>query len=104
MGVEAAFPRRSEQTSFRVLAWSDGPPWVVADRAYARAPLFSYRADHRHVTMTLALPPTRARGIRVEVPPLVIRGRKQAFDLPPDYWGWRQWGVHEIAVFGPPSK
>jgi hypothetical protein len=84
-----------------VHAWTDGTSWVVADREFARAPLFSYRADHRRVTMFLPLPPTRARGIRIEVPPLVAPGRKPPFDLPMDYWHWRRWGVHEIGAFAP---
>lgn len=90
------YPRR-----WRVHAWTDGTSWVVADREFARAPLFSYRADHRRVTMFLPLPPTRARGIRIEVPPLVAPGRKPPFDLPMDYWHWRRWGVHEIGAFAP---
>jgi hypothetical protein len=90
------YPRR-----WRVLAWSDGKPWVVAERAFAEAPLVSYRADHGRVTLLLPLPPTRARGIRVEVPPLIQPGRKPPFDLAMDYWGWRRWGVHELAAFAP---
>jgi hypothetical protein len=86
---------------WRVVAWSDGPARIVAERDFAGAPLFSYRADHRRVTMLLPLPPTRARGVRIEVPPLIIPGRKPPFDFPMDYWGWRLWGVHEIAAFGP---
>jgi hypothetical protein len=91
------YPRR-----WRVHAWTPERSWVVADRIFAPAPLFSYRADHRHVTMDLALPPTRARGIRVEVPPLLVAGRRPPFDVPPDYWGWRRWGVHELEVLAPP--
>jgi hypothetical protein len=90
------YPRR-----LRIVAWVAGGSWVVAERHFARAPLESYRADHRRVTMLVSLPRTRARGLRVEVPALVTPGRTPPFDVPPDFWGWRKWGVHEIAAFGP---
>ena len=90
------YPRR-----LRILAWADGKSWVAAEEPFAPAPLDSYRADHHRVTMLVPLPPTRTRGLRLEVPPLVTRGRKPPFDVPADFWGWRRWGVHEIAAFGP---
>jgi hypothetical protein len=90
------YPRR-----LRVIAWTNEKSWVVAEQAVTRAPLRSYRADHRRVTMLVRLPRMRARGLRIEVPPLVAPGTRPPFNLPQDFWLWRRWGVHEIAAFGP---
>lgn len=95
-GHYGEYPRR-----LRVLAWASGKSWVVAERRFVRAPLSTYRADHHRVTMLVPLPRTRARGLRIEVPALVTPGRKPPFDVPADFWGWRRWGVHEVAAFGP---
>jgi hypothetical protein len=85
--------------AWRVLAWRDGPPAPLAARRFAPAPLVSYRADHHRIVLDLPLPRTRARGVRVEVPPLARTGRPPPFDVPADYWGWRRWGVHELSAF-----
>jgi hypothetical protein len=88
------YPRR-----LRIVAWAEGKSWVAAEEAFAPAPLESYRADHHRVTMLVPLPPTRVRSLRIEVPALVAPGRKPPFDVPAEFWGWRRWGVHEIAAY-----
>ena len=88
------YPRR-----WRVLAREGERQWVVAAPRYPPAPLASYRADPHRVVFDLALPTTRARGIRIEVSALRLPGRKPPFEVPPEYWGWRRWGIHELHVY-----
>jgi hypothetical protein len=77
--------------------WCDGR--LVAARRYAPAPLLSYRVDHRRVAMDLALPPSRGRVLRIEVPPLRLPTRPGASQVPPEHWHWGRWGIHELRLF-----
>jgi len=85
--------------AWRVIAREGEREWTVAARGRVPAPLVSYRADPDHVVLPLTLPRTRARAIRIELPPLRVASRRPPFDLDPEYWGWSRWGIHELRVW-----
>jgi hypothetical protein len=85
--------------AWRIVASDGRREWLVAARRYAPAPLVSYRRDHRRVAVNLALPRTRARWLRIEVPPLKLPGRRPGFAVPPEHWGFTRWGVHELRIY-----
>jgi F5/8 type C domain-containing protein len=89
--------------AWRVLAGDGTERRAVAARRFPPAPLASYRADRHRVVVDLLLPPTRARLVRIEVPPLALPGRTPPFDVPMEYWLWSRWGIHELRAYAPRS-
>jgi hypothetical protein len=85
--------------AWRVRARDGEREWVVAARRHAPAPLVSYRVDNRHVIVDLPLPPTTARALRIEVPPLRDPSRPPPFDLAADHRQWSRWGIHELRLY-----
>ena len=84
--------------AWRLVVRDGGGDSEVAARSFSSAPLISYRADPARVVVDLGVPLTRARVLRIEVPPLRFRGAPPRTFLAFQYWGWVRWGIHELRV------